>query len=108
MSVVRLVPVLLPAVLLLAAPEAPAADCEITGVERVVAVGDVHGAYGRLAKILRADPATAAVPLVAVSGYAQDEDRRNARAAGFDALLAKPADTDELVQLLSRQSERGA
>jgi CheY-like chemotaxis protein/nitrogen-specific signal transduction histidine kinase len=57
-----------------------------------------------VARTLRADPATAAVPLVAVSGYAQEEDRRNARAAGFDALLAKPADTDELVRLLTRSA----
>jgi hypothetical protein len=53
-SVRRLVAVLLPALLLLAAPQARAADCEIAGVERVVAVGDVHGAYDRLARILRA------------------------------------------------------
>jgi len=41
------------------------------------------------------------VILVAVSGYAQDEDRRRAREAGFDSLLAKPADTEELIRLFS-------
>jgi PAS domain S-box-containing protein len=55
-----------------------------------------------VARALRADPATASAVLVAVSGYAQQEDRRKARDAGFDALLAKPADTDELVRLLTR------
>jgi CheY-like chemotaxis protein len=55
-----------------------------------------------VAKRLRADPATAVAVLVAVTGYAQEEDRRKARDAGFDALLAKPADTDELVRLLTR------
>jgi PAS domain S-box-containing protein len=55
-----------------------------------------------VARALRADPATAGAVLVAVSGYAQDEDRRRATAAGFDALLAKPADTDELTRLLTR------
>ncbi len=55
-----------------------------------------------VARALRADPATARAVLVAVSGYAQEEDRRRAREAGFDDLLAKPADTRELVRLLCR------
>ena len=54
-----------------------------------------------VARALRADPATAGVILVAVSGYAQEEDRRRAREAGFDSLLAKPADTEELIRLFS-------
>jgi hypothetical protein len=36
-----------------ARPDA-AAGCEIDGVQRVVAIGDVHGAYDRLVEILRA------------------------------------------------------
>jgi PAS domain S-box-containing protein len=55
-----------------------------------------------VARALRGDPVVAGAVLVAVSGYAQDEDRRKARDAGFDALLAKPADTDELARLLIR------
>lgn len=41
--------------LVLAAPPARAAEppCEIEGVERIVAVGDVHGAHDRLVGILR-------------------------------------------------------
>jgi len=31
----------------------PAPDCEFTGVERIVAIGDVHGAYDRFVGILR-------------------------------------------------------
>lgn len=44
------------AVALLAAQPAWAADssCAIAGVERIVAIGDVHGAYDRLVAILRA------------------------------------------------------
>jgi hypothetical protein len=46
------------ALLLLAALAAPLPaeaplSCEISGVERIVAVGDVHGAYARLVEILR-------------------------------------------------------
>ena len=55
-----------------------------------------------VARALRADPLTAGAVLVAVSGYAQDEDRRKAAQAGFDALLAKPADIEHLVGLLAR------
>ena len=51
----RRVALLLTAALLLAAPPArAAAGCEIQGAERVVAVGDVHGAYDALVGILRA------------------------------------------------------
>ena len=39
--------------------------------------------------------------LVAVTGYGQDEDRRRAEEAGFDAHLVKPADPVVLQQLLA-------
>src|SRR5215207_8409564 len=35
-------------------PAATATPCEFDNVERIVAVGDVHGAYDRLLEILRA------------------------------------------------------
>ena len=35
-------------------------------------------------------------PIIAVTGYGQDEDRRRAREAGFDAHLTKPVDPDAL------------
>src|SRR6187399_952828 len=38
----------------LAVPGAAPASCELDGVERIVAVGDVHGAYDRFTEILRA------------------------------------------------------
>jgi CheY-like chemotaxis protein len=38
--------------------------------------------------------------LVALTGYAGEEDRRRAFAAGFDHHLPKPADLDELYRLL--------
>jgi PAS domain S-box-containing protein len=50
-----------------------------------------------VARALRADPASAGLRLVALSGYAQPEDRLRAREAGFDLHLAKPADLDELL-----------
>jgi PAS domain S-box-containing protein len=39
--------------------------------------------------------------LVALSGYAQAEDVRRAREAGFDAHVAKPPDVEELARLLA-------
>jgi CheY-like chemotaxis protein len=41
-----------------------------------------------------------AVLLVAVTGYCQDRDRRQAQEAGFDHHLSKPADPGELSRLL--------
>src|SRR5262245_30982801 len=49
-----------------------------------------------VARKLRALPGMADALLVAVTGHATEEDRRKARDAGFDLLLAKPADPFEL------------
>lgn len=49
---------------------------------------DGHG----FARACRADPALRALRLVAVSGYCSARDRREAIAAGFDDLIAKPVD----------------
>jgi CheY-like chemotaxis protein len=58
------------------------------------------GADGfELARRLRAPGATHPV-LVAVTGLTSDEDRERALAAGFSYFLVKPADPNELVQLL--------
>ncbi|MCC7010152.1 MAG: metallophosphoesterase [Acidobacteria bacterium] len=49
----RLVVVAALASLLQAASAARGPECEFTGVQRVVAIGDVHGAYDQLVQILR-------------------------------------------------------
>ncbi len=54
-----------------------------------------------LASELRRAPATAGALLIGVSGYGRDEDRRRARAAGFDFYLVKPAAPEDLQRLLS-------
>jgi PAS domain S-box-containing protein len=62
-----------------------------------------------LARRLRADAATRAIVLIAVTGYGQEQDRRNAIEAGFDHHLVKPVDLDRLAGLLAEiQERRGA
>ncbi|MDN4038758.1 ATP-binding protein [Massilia sp. YIM B02443] len=53
-----------------------------------------------LARRLRADPATAAALLVAITGYGQQKDRDEAFAAGFQHHLVKPLDFERLLGLL--------
>jgi PAS domain S-box-containing protein len=55
-----------------------------------------------VARALRANEALKATRLVAVSGYAQPEDRERARQAGFEAHLPKPPRLDELDGLFER------
>ncbi len=60
-----------------------------------------------LARRLRRDPATARATLVAVTGYGQDQDRRNSAAAGFDHHLVKPVDMaalDKIVAAVATES----
>jgi len=56
-----------------------------------------------VARTLRADPRLRSTVLVALSGYAQAEDRERAARAGFDAHLPKPAPLDQLNRLLCRE-----
>ena len=44
----------------------------------------------------------AAVLIIAVTGYGQEEDRRRSREAGFDYHFTKPVDLNELDRLFSR------
>ena len=54
-----------------------------------------------VARALRAAPETAASFLIALTGYGQDDDRRRALDAGFDAHLVKPVDLETLRRLLA-------
>ncbi len=54
-----------------------------------------------VAREVRADAALARTRLVAVTGYAQPEDRRRAADAGFDGHVAKPPDLEQLARFLS-------
>ena len=54
-----------------------------------------------VARALRAAPETSSAFLIALTGYGQDDDRRRALEAGFDAHLTKPANLEELRRLLA-------
>ncbi|HEY2291497.1 MAG TPA: CheR family methyltransferase [Thermoanaerobaculia bacterium] len=58
---------------------------------------DGHG----VARAFRADPELKFAFLIALTGYGQEEDRRRALEAGFDAHLTKPADIEELKRMLA-------
>ena len=56
-----------------------------------------------LARALRNGPSGAAIYLVAITGWGQQEDRLRSQEAGFDEHLTKPVDPDTLNELLGRR-----
>ncbi len=54
-----------------------------------------------VARRLRLEPGAGPTKLVALSGYAREQDRQRALAAGFDDYLVKPVDFDALYKLLA-------
>jgi CheY-like chemotaxis protein len=71
-------------------PEAVICDIRLPGLD----------GYG-VVRELRRDPATARARMIAITGYGDEEYRRQSSAAGFDAHLTKPADPDVLRELLA-------
>ena len=53
------------------------------------------------AKMIRETPEGRNVTIVAVTGWGQQEDRERARLAGFDHHVVKPADSKQLMEILS-------
>ncbi len=54
----------------------------------------------QVAKQIRRAPGGDEIVLIALSGYGQEDDKRKALEAGFDAHLTKPFDTDAVTKLL--------
>jgi signal transduction histidine kinase/CheY-like chemotaxis protein/PAS domain-containing protein len=61
-------------------------------------VMDGYELASRLSQLLTPRPL-----LVALTGYAQERDRRRAREAGFDEHITKPVDPEHLLRLVERQ-----
>lgn len=53
-------------------------------------------------RALKADPETAAIPVVALTAHAMEADRIRALDAGCDAFAAKPIDLPELLATIGR------
>jgi len=56
-------------------------------------------------KALRADPATAHIPVIAVTASVMQQDRKHITEAGFDAYLSKPLDIREFITTVKRVLE---
>lgn len=54
------------------------------------------------ARRLRAMPETARIPLIAATGYSAAAQIEDARRAGFEVVLVKPCDPDELMNEITR------
>jgi PAS domain S-box-containing protein len=81
-------------------PDAVAAAAEFLPEVVLLDIG-LPGMDGfEVARRLRAMPALAGAFLVAMTGYGSDEDRAQARAAGFDEYFVKPVDLDLLREKL--------
>jgi CheY-like chemotaxis protein len=52
------------------------------------------------ARLIRQQPWSRGMVLIAVTGWAQDEDRRRSHEAGFDKHMVKPVDPQALMNLL--------
>jgi CheY-like chemotaxis protein len=61
-----------------------------------------------LAGLLRRVPNLAQTCLIAISGYAQDDDRQRALSSGFVEHLAKPVDLDRVLECIERVSPRAS
>ena len=57
---------------------------------------------------LRADPATAAIPVVAVTASAMTQDRQKIMVAGFDGYQAKPISIRPFLELVREVLDRPA
>ncbi len=53
-------------------------------------------------RILKADPGTRDIPILAVTSYAMDEEKEKIRATGCDGYICKPFDTREFLEWISR------
>ncbi|HBH04927.1 MAG: hypothetical protein A2W08_00395 [Candidatus Rokubacteria bacterium RBG_16_73_20] len=82
------------------------------GVELVIADWAMPGMSGvDLVRAMRAEPASAAVPVLMITGMGQEEDIRAAADAGVDGYIVKPFDLPtlqaRLQQMLSRAGRNG-
>jgi two-component system cell cycle response regulator DivK len=56
---------------------------------------------------IKADPASAGIPVIALTSYAMPADEQRARAAGCDDYLTKPIDEELLFATIARHVDSG-
>ena len=59
-------------------------------------------------KVLRADPATSSIPVIAVTASAMTEDRQKIMAAGFEGLQTKPINVKEFLAAVAEMLQKHA
>ncbi len=69
-------------------------DIQLPGMNGIEALG-----------VLRADPGTAAIPVVAVTASVMAQDRSKITEAGFDAYVGKPINLKEFLDTVRRMLE---
>jgi len=59
-------------------------------------------------EVLRADEATRAIPVIAVTASAMTEDRQKIMAAGFEGLQTKPINVKEFLEAVAQTLQKSA
>ena len=76
-------------------PDLVLMDIQLPGMDGIAALG-----------VLRADPATRAIPVMAVTASAMTQDRKKIMAAGFDGYQSKPIKVKELMDAIREMLDR--
>ena len=76
-------------------PDAILMDIQLPGMSGVEAL-----------KVLRANPATAPIPVIAITASVMDQDRARILAAGFDAYVSKPISLKPFLEAVQAAVER--
>lgn len=76
-------------------PDLVLMDIQLPGMDGITALGQ-----------LRADPATRAIPVIAVTASVMQQDRQKIMAAGFDGYQGKPISVRELLETVRQLLER--
>ena len=75
-------------------PDLVLMDIQLPGMSGIDAIG-----------VLRADPATAGIPVVAVTASVMPQDRNKITEAGFDAYVGKPINLKEFLDTVRNMLE---
>ena len=76
-------------------PELILMDIQLPGMNGIEALG-----------VLRANPATAAIPVIAVTASVMQQDRKQITEAGFDGYVGKPINLKEFLDAVRVMLER--